>query len=56
MAYKFISKVIANRLKAVLPSIIGESQSTFVSGHFITDNVLIAYELVHFLKHKKKGK
>lgn len=55
MAYKLIAKVISNRLKTMLPSVISGSQTALVLGHLITYNVLISYELVHFLKHNKKA-
>jgi hypothetical protein len=52
---KIVTKVIANRIKPILPEIIDEEQSTFVHGRLITDNALVAMECFHWLK-KKKGK
>ena len=56
VTYKIVSKVIANRLKKILPSIISETQSAFVHGRLITDNVLVTFETMHHISKKKSGK
>ena len=56
--YKIISKLIANRLKPVLNSIISETQSAFIADRLITNNILITFESLHHMKNnctRKKG-
>ena len=54
--YKLASKTVANRLKLIMQEIICENQSAFVSERLITDNVLVAHELMTHINRKKKGK
>ncbi|KAL4354337.1 hypothetical protein GQ457_06G012550 [Hibiscus cannabinus] len=41
--------VLVNRMKSILHSCISNTQATFVQGHAITDNILVAHEIVHTL-------
>ena len=58
VGYKIISKVLCQRLKLYLPRLISETQSAFVAGRLISDNILIAQEMFHGLRTNKacKGK
>ncbi|KAJ0938354.1 putative RNA-directed DNA polymerase [Helianthus annuus] len=51
---KVISKVLANRLKRVLGSVISDSQSAFLGGRFIMDGPLIINEVCSWIKKGKK--
>lgn len=46
MLYKVISKILANRLKLILPDFIEPNQSAFVKGRLLLENGLLATELV----------
>ncbi|KAL9686745.1 hypothetical protein QQ045_031138 [Rhodiola kirilowii] len=50
VAMKVITKAMANRLKGSLAHLIYVSQSAFVPGRLISDNILLARELMHYIK------
>ncbi|GAA0167741.1 reverse transcriptase [Lithospermum erythrorhizon] len=52
---KVISKLLSNRLAIVLPGIISESQSGFVKGRVIQDNIMLTQEFIHHIDHTAKG-
>ena len=53
--FKIFSKVLANRLKKVLPSVIDVNQFAFLVGRGLLDRVLVANETVDYLKKEKKS-
>ena len=53
--YKIISKLMVNRLKLFMDTLITPFQNAFISGRSITDNIIIAHEVFEFLK-KKRGR
>lgn len=52
--YKIISKILINRLKNHLSSIITENQAAFIPGRMISDNIIVAHEVFHSLKVRKR--
>lgn len=44
--YKMISKILVNRMQKVMESITSEAQAGFIPGRKITDNIILAHELV----------
>ena len=53
--YKVISKLLVNRLKPFMDSIITPYQNAFFQGRNITNNILVAHVILDILR-KKKGR
>lgn len=53
IVYKLVTKVIVNRLKPVLPTLISPTECSFVPNRQITDNVIIVQEMLHTMRNKK---
>ena len=54
--FRFFFKVLTNRLKDVMPHIILEHHSAFLSDHLIFDNTLVAFKTLHHMRNHNKGK
>lgn len=56
VCYKIISKVLVNRMKRILHLIISPNQSVFIPKRYITDNAILGYECIRWLRNKHSGK
>ncbi|KAL5577574.1 hypothetical protein UlMin_019273 [Ulmus minor] len=54
IVYKVIAKILANRIKLLLPPLICPSQNAFIPGRSIHDNSVMVQEVIHSMR-KKRG-
>jgi len=52
--YKLVTKIIASRIKNILPKIIPENQGGFIKGRKILDNIILVQEAIHSSCSKKE--
>lgn len=53
---RILSKVLSNRLKPCLNSVISDKKSAFIEGRLLTDNTLIAFEVNQYMKRRTQGR
>lgn len=54
--YKLVAKVLENRLQSVIGKCIDSAQYAFVPKRLITDNMFVAYELLHGFRQRRTRK
>ena len=42
---------MANRLKKILPHLISDQQSAYMTNRLISDNVMVAFETLHYMRN-----
>ena len=53
VSYKIITKILANRLAPLLGKMVSPLQGAFVPGRWIAENIILAKEVVHYMRHKR---
>ena len=51
--YKIATKAIANRITKTISSIIAPSQTGFIKGRYIGENVRLIFEIIEYLENKQ---
>lgn len=54
--YIIVAKAISNCLQNIIGRCVNSAQCAFVSGRLITNNVILAYEVLHMFRYKRTGK
>ena len=54
--YKIISKILVNRIRPLLSKIIDPAQVAFFPNRWITENIVLAQEVIHSFKQMKRKK
>nr|XP_009587520.1 uncharacterized protein LOC104085230 [Nicotiana tomentosiformis] len=52
---KIISKILSTRLSQLLPKLIYDNQTGFIKGRLITENILLAQEIIHDIGKNNQG-
>lgn len=52
-SFKLITKALTKRLSTVISSLIDPSQTAFIKGRLITDNIASAHEVLHQVRKKR---
>ena len=46
--YKILSSAVANRFKTVLDKLVSKTQTGFISGRYIGENICLVFDLLHY--------
>lgn len=53
-SFKLITKLLTNRLAKVIDPLIDDSQSAYIKGRLIGDNIVTAHEILHHVRTRKQ--
>jgi hypothetical protein len=51
--YNIVTKMMANRIKPLLPTLIVPTKASFVEGRHILEDIFVAHEIIHSMKVMK---
>lgn len=51
--FKIVTNILVNQLKSLMPNLVSVKQSSFVPGRNITDNIVMAQEIIHSMRNMR---
>lgn len=55
VCYKIVARALTNRLRPILKNTINDFQSAFILGRLISDNIILGFETLHWIRNRKRG-
>ncbi|XP_075483594.1 uncharacterized protein LOC142523746 [Primulina tabacum] len=55
VCYKIVARSLTNRLRPILKKTVNEFQSAFIPGRLISDNIILSFEALHWIRSRKHG-
>lgn len=52
VCFKIVSRAITNRFRPILSKIIETSKRSFISGRLISDNIIVGFEILHWMRSR----
>lgn len=56
VVYKVVTKIVAQRMRTIMPYVVSANQSSFIPGRSTIDNILVLQETIHSFKQLKGKK
>ncbi|XP_073119573.1 uncharacterized protein [Henckelia pumila] len=56
ICYKIVARAVTNRLRPILNKSMNDFQSAFLPGRLILDNIILSFEILHWIRCRKVGK
>lgn len=56
VSYKTLTKLLANRLRPVMASLVSPCQNSFIPKRQSRDNIVVTQEMIHSMRSRRTGK
>lgn len=54
ICYKIVARALTNKLRPILKCTVNEFQSAFIPGRLISDNIILGFEALHWIRNRNR--